>query len=276
MRRCAVVVAVLLLLALIGCKEETFNGRLAADVAVNQKKQEREIATISGKVEQLEKTLAEIQKSLEKPVAAIGTPPPAASTEGSGVDFRSTQEYAQMVAALSEMQEMRRQIVEERAQQELRDPRQAFQAMGNPQEMDRRLTLLSQNFVSRIEDPAKRQQFEADLQQLRQTIATPMSVNELYQRRTAELTARLNEEQDERRKEFIQRELTSLQSATAEQLEQTLDRYQRSSTMSQLRQLQQTYDIPRDVLQNSGIPTMGGGDRGGFQRGQRGQRGPGR
>jgi hypothetical protein len=275
MRRCAIVVMVVLLSALIGCKEETADESLA-DIVVNQKNQEREIATLSGKIEGLENAVAEIRQSFEKPAATIGVPAPTVTTEGGAQDFRNTQEYAQILAMLTDVQKTHQEIAEERAREELRDPRQAFRAMNDPQEMDRRLTLLAQNFSGRIEDVARRQQFEADVQQLKQAFASPPTVQELIDRRTAELTARLNEEQDQRRKEFIQRELTSLQTATAEQLEERLDRYQRSETMSQVRELQETYDIPREILQDSGIPTMGRGGPGGFQGGRAGGRGRGR
>ncbi|NQT82836.1 hypothetical protein HQ563_07430 [bacterium] len=275
MKRFAVIGMVVLLTALIGCKDETADESLV-NIVVNQKNQEREIATISGKIEGLENALVEIQQSLEKPAATIGTPAPAGSTEGGAQDFRNTQEYAQILAGLTEVQKTHQEIAEERAQEELRDPRQAFQAMNDPQQMDSRLSLLVQNFAGRIEDVAKRQQFEADVQQLKQSFTRPSSVQELYERRTAELTTRLNEEQDQRRKEFIQRELTSLGTATAEQLEERLDRYQRSETMRQVRELQETYDIPREVLRDSGIPTMGRGGPGGFQGGPPGGRGRGR
>ena len=279
MRGYVVVGIVIILSALIGCKKETSDDSLA-NVIVNQKKQEGEISSISARVEKVEKTLAEVQKSLQKPPAPVGLPAPTVSTEGGAQDFRNTQEYAQILAALTDVQKTYQEIAQERAQEELRDPRQAFQAMNDPQEMDRRLSLLVQNFAGRIEDVAKRQQFEADVQQLKQNLTTPATVQQLYERRTAELTARLNEEQDQRRKEFIQRELTSLQTATADELEQRLDRYQRSDTMNQLRELQQTYNIPGDVLRDSGIPTMGrggpGGGPGAFQAGRMGGRTRGR
>ncbi len=275
MRRYVVVGMVVLLSALIGCKEETSDDSLA-NIVVSQKKQEGEISSISGRMERVEKTLADIQQSLEKPAATVGIPAPAVITEGGAQDFRNTQEYAQILAALTEVQKTHQEIAAQRAQEELRDPRQAFQAMNDPEQMDSRLTLLVQNFAGRIEDVAKRQQFEADVQQLRQNLTTPRSVQQLYEQRTAELTARLNEEQDQRRKEFIQRELTSLQTATAEQLEERLDRYQRSEQMRQVRELQQTYEIPREVLRDSGIPTMGRGGPGGFQGGPPGGRGRGR
>lgn len=266
MRRYVVVGMLVLLSALIGCKEETSDDSLA-DIVVNQKKQEGEISSISGRMERVENTLAEIQQSLEKPAPTVGLPTPPVSTEGAAQDFRNTQEYAQILAMLTEVQKTHQEIAEERAREELRDPRQAFQAMNDPQQMDSRLSLLVQNFAGRIEDVAKRQQFEADVQQLKQSFATPPTVQGLYERRTAELTARLNEEQDQRRKEFIQRELSSLQTATAEQLEERLDRYQRSETMRQVRELQEAYDIPREVLRDSGIPTMGRGGPGGFRGG---------
>jgi Skp family chaperone for outer membrane proteins len=137
--------------------------------------------------------------------------------------------------------------------------------------MDRRLTLLAQNFAPKIEDAVKRQQFEIDVQQLKQSLAVAVTVEELYQRRTEELTARLNEEQDERRRQFIERQLTSLQTATAEQLQQRLDWYQGSNTMRQMGELQRKYDIPRQTLRDSGIPTLGTGLQRLAERGRRGR-----
>ncbi len=262
MSRYGVVATVVLLLVLIGCKQETSDERLV-NMAVNQKEQETEIASLSGRIERLEKALVGIQQSLEKTAVAGGAPVPAKSTQGPALDFRETPEYQQIVSALSAVRQTQQNVAREQELEQLRDVGQAFQAMGNPQEMDRRLTLLIQNFSSRIDDPVKRQQFAADVQQLRQSLTTPASVQDLYQRRTAELTARLNEEQDQRRREFIQRELASLQTASAEDLEQRFERYQREDTMRQVRELQQKYDIPRETLRDSGIPTMGRGP-GGF------------
>ena len=283
MRRNVVVGMVVLLLVLIGCKQETSDDRLV-DIAVNQKKQERDMINMSGRIEQLEKTLVKIQQSLEKPGLASGAPATAASREGSALDFRNTPEYAQIVESLSAVQQRldttqsslsqtQQNIAREQELEQLRDMGQAFRAMGNPQEMDRRLTLLVQNFAPKIEDAVKRQQFEADVQQLRQSVASPSSVDELYQRRTAELTARLNEEQDQRRRQFIERELSSLQTASAEDLQQRFERYQREDTMRQVRELQEKYDIPSETLRDSGIPSMGRGP-GGFPG--RSGRGPGR
>jgi hypothetical protein len=271
MRRYAIVGTAILLLVPFGCKKDASDQNLV-EIAVVQEKQQREMLSLSGKIERLEETLVGIQQSLEKPHAAVGVPASAAGKEGSPPDFRDTEEYAQIVALLSDVQtrldstqsglsQTQQNLAREEQLEQLRDVGQAFGALGNPQEMDRRLTLLVQNFAPKIEDAVKRQQFEVDVQQLKESLAAPATVEELYQRRTEELTARLNEEQDERRRQSIERQLTSLQTATAEQLQQRLDWYQRSETMRQVGRLQQEYDIPRQTLRDSGIPTLGTGLR---------------
>jgi GTP1/Obg family GTP-binding protein len=146
--------------------------------------------------------------------------------------------------------------------------------MNNPQELDRRLTLLAESFAPKIEDATQRQQFRADMEQLKRNLSYTPSTEELHQRVVSDLTERLNSEENERARGFIERQMQSLQAASGEELEGRLERYRRFDSFRQLRELQQKYDIPRETYTDAGLPSMGRerrGTRGGDRRGPGGR-----
>ncbi|NQT84775.1 hypothetical protein HQ563_17285 [bacterium] len=280
------------LFLLAGCEEKEFDSRLV-EVAVNQKKQEDNISKIATRIEGVDKRLEEIEQSIEKLPSASGTTPPAESSEGEAaeplvVEFKDTPEYKQIVAQLSTIQqrlsvttsnlaETQGNVAMQRQQAQLRNPAEAMQAMSNPQQLNERLDLLHQNFGQKIEDPVKRQQFEADLNQFKRNLAENFSPAQLQQQVLDDLTRRLDSEESDRARERIEREIASMETASGDELAGRLERYQRMQTFRQIRDLTQTYDIPRNTLRDSGLPAMGGGpgERGGpRERGDaRGRRG---
>ena len=278
------------LLILAGCGDEGSDERLI-NIAVEQEKQKEEIDTASRKIEGFERRLVEIKESLAKipPPTGAAEPGKTTETETSGpkvVEFKDAPEYGQIVAQISAIQQKlnltesrlvqtERNIAREQEQARLRDPAQAWQAMNNPQELGDRLTRLAQNFSPRIEDAARRQQFEMEVEQLKQNLSYTPSTQELYQRVVSDLTERLNNEQNDRAREFIERQMQSLQAASAEELEGRLERYRRFESFRQLRELQQKYDIPRETYRDAGLPSMGRERRapqGGDRRGPGGRR----
>jgi len=275
-------------LMLVGCEKDSSDEGLI-EITVQQKTQRDDLKRIATRIDGVERRLEEIQQSIDKIPPASGTPEPSTVGEGQTdgpkvVEFKDTPEYGRMAAQLSAIQqrltltgggltETQQDIIREQEQARLRDPAQAMRAMSDPQEMDRRLTTLAQNFVPTIQDPVKRQQFEADLQQLKRSLSENPSTQELYQRTVSNLTERLNNEQNERAREFIQRQVQSLETASAEELEGRLERYSRFDTMRQLRDIQSKYDIPRETYRDAGIPSMGM-ERGGPRGGDRGRGGP--
>jgi hypothetical protein len=293
MARYAALWVIAALLLFVGCREQSSDSRLI-DVGVKQDEHKGDIDRLSRRIEGFDKRLARIQESLKQLPEPTGSPEPATtaaqeSTEPKVVEFKDTPEYAQIVAQLSAVQqqlaltqsrltESQDEVAAEEQRRQLQDPAQAFQAMNDPQEMNRRLSLLGQNFAGKIQDPVKRQQFEVDIEQLKRKLSETPSTQELYQRVTASLTERLNTEQNDRAKEFIQRQIQELQTASGEDLQGRLDRYQRFETFRELRDLQSNYDIPRETLTEAGLPSMGGdrggpggpGGQGGFNRGNRG------
>ena len=274
------------LLLLVGCGKESSDSRLI-EVGVKQDEHKGDIDRLSRRIEGFDKRLVQIQESLKRLPEPTGSPQPTTaaeeSTEPKVVEFKDTPEYARIVAQLSAVQqqlaltqsrltESQDEVAAEEQRRQLQDPAQAFQAMSDPQEINRRLSLLGQNFAGKIQDPVKRQQFEVDVEQLKRKLSEKPSAQELYQRVSSSLTERLNTEQNERAKEFIQRQIEELQTASGEDLQGRLERYQRFEISRDLRNLQSTYEIPRETYTEIGLPSMGG-DRGGpagFNRGDRG------
>jgi len=285
MLRFGIVTVTVCLLILPGCQKEQSDTRLV-EIAVEQDNQKGSIEKMTERVEGFEKRLGAIQESLEKVALAVGTPDQTKTTETTKsepkvVEFKDAPEYKQIMAHLAtiqqrlnatqgELTQTRQDIASQQEQETIRDPGAAWQAMTNPQEMTRRLDLLSQKFGQGIQDPTRRQQFDADMLQLKRSLLENPSPQELHQRVSSDLTERLNREQDERSREFIQRQLQELQSASGEDLQGRLNRYSRFQTFRQLREFQQKYDIPRDAFTNAGLPAVGGGEgggpRGNFQR----------
>jgi len=285
MSKYVIAVVCALLLGIIGCEEKKFDRRLV-DIAIEHEKQGEEVKKLAGRVEGITGRLEQIEQSLGKisPPSGSTAAPTSAETKTSGpqvVEFKETPEYKQIVAMLSSIQQQvnqaqssvaatRDDAARERERARLRDPGEMMRAMNDPNQLSGRLDTLLQNFSPKIQDSALRRQFETDVLQFKRGLSAGQSTEELHQRVVAELTERLNNEQNERSREFMNRELQSLQSASGEELAGRLERYTRFQTFRQLRELSEKYNIPREVLTDVGLPAMGG-DFGG-----RGGRGPGR
>jgi flagellar biosynthesis regulator FlaF len=284
MKKHAIMGFAAILLLLPGCQEGQFDDQLK-DIAVKQNTHEKDLNQIAWKMEGVTRRLERIEGSLEKLSPASGSPeaPTTVETEPLGpqvVEFKDTPEYKQIVARLSTIQQelsltqsnlvgTEEDAATQRERAQMTDPAQMMQAMRDPKQLSSRLDALVQNFAQNIEDPVKRQQFEAEVHQFKRSLSQNVTDQQLYQQVYNDLTERLNAEQNERAREYIQREIRSLESASGEELAGRLDRYTRLQNFRQLRDLTQTYEIPREVLLDSGLPAMGG--QPGRPEGRRGQ-----
>ncbi len=286
MKEYVVVGITALVLILVGCEKESFDQRLV-DIAVNQGDQEDDIGLLARRVEGIDRRLQVIQQSLDKITPPSGAPETPKATEEQTtelpvVEFKDAPEYKQIVALLSGVQqqlnltqsnlvETQENIANQEERDQMRDPRQAMTVISNPQQLSERLDSLVRNFGQAIEDPVRRQEFEAEVHQFRRSLSENPSTRELYQQTMDELTQRLNNEQNDRAREWIEREIRSLESATGEELAGRLERQTRFQNLRQLRDLTRKYDIPRDALTDAGLPAMGREE--GRSREGRGQRG---
>jgi len=216
MKRLGIVAAAILLI-LVGCAKEESDKRLI-DIAVKVEKQRANVDRIATTLQSIERKLETSQESGKKSAPTSGAAE-AAEAAPQEVDFRETPEYGKMVEALSAIQqqlglmqtdfaETKKEIQRER----WRDPDRQWKALNDPNEMTTRLDALVENFAQQVDDPVKRQQFEADVEQLRQINSDSLSTQELSQWLDSILNERLNSAQDEEARKWIESQLSNLAS----------------------------------------------------------------
>jgi len=259
-----------------GCSKGGDDNR-AADLLPRQEEHARKIAQMSEKMDSVDEKLSGIEKGIN---ALLGAGSATASTQGDGAagtsSFANTDEYKditrqigvleQQVAAVqgafTGFQDEQRQTTEREA---LRDPRAAWRAMSQPEELTRRLDILAKNFSGKINDPATRNQFVADVEDLKGRYSAPLSPQEKQQQARSLIAAAIDEAQDDRARGWLERQLQSLDEApNAEELAQRVDRTLQMQRMREIGEMTRKYNIPEDTVRDSGIVSFGRGGPGGF------------
>ncbi|MBN1917335.1 MAG: hypothetical protein JW889_05455 [Verrucomicrobia bacterium] len=184
-------------------------------------------------------------------------------------------EGADLATVAQELARTRQQVADmirereaEKELEALRDPRQAWDAMGDPEQLVARIDRFAAAHADNIEDVSVREQFLADVQALRHQIEaqvhlTPEQKAQEYRSRLTDL---LNAETDERRRQWYEGQLTVLNSANEEAVNELLDRGLRMDNARAIGELANKYEVPRDTLRDSGLVSFGGG-RGDFGSG---------
>jgi len=280
----------ILALACWGCREDD-SGRVG-ELLTQQETHAENISQMTTRVDAIDQKLAGIQKSLDALLPA-GTGAPSA--EGSEVivasNFASTKEYQdimrhivlledQVATTQGEFVGFREQQTEAREREALRDPRAAFRAMGDPKQLSSRLDNLSKNFSGKIADPVKRNQFFADVEDLKSKYSAQLSPQQKQEQARTLISEAVNSMQDDdRARGWLEGQLRSLDEASADQLNERVDRVLQFQKMREINDLTQRYEIPGDVVRDSGLVSFGGrggppgmGGRGGGGRGRGGGR----
>ena len=186
------------LLITVGCERGESDKRLI-DIAVKVEKQGARVDQIGTRMEGIEASLAEIRASLQRAE-------PAVRGETQAVDFRDTPEYKQMAAALSAVEqqlnitqsglaetqeefEKEQEVAKKKAAQ-----KKPFGGVNDPQKLTEKLDSLAQSFALGVNDPVRRQELEAEVEQLKRDLSDNLSAHELYEPLVSDLTERLNSE----------------------------------------------------------------------------------
>jgi len=245
---------------------------------------------MSKKIDTVDEKLSGIQESVN---ALLGAGSGTSSAKGQELvvasDFASTQEYQDIMQLMGVLQEQVAMVQGDfagfqdnqrvaRELEVLRDRGAAFQALGQPGEMSRRLDLLVRNFSGNIADAATKSQFLQDVETTKASFFTSLSPEEKLQRARALLSESINNaDPDDRRRGMLERQLRSLDEAdNAEELGERVDRFLQFQRMRELGEMTQKYNIPEDVVRDSGLVSFGGRGgpgmgRGGGTRGRRGR-----
>lgn len=137
------------------------------------------------------------------------------------------------------------------------DPKEIWEAMGNPKELTRRLDSLVEAFPRTIPDEQKRGEFLQEAEALKETIGREMSEQELYQLVRSRFSNRIESTTNEREKGWLQRELEALDRSSGEERKGMIDRFVRFYNIRVLFDLAQKYSIPREEMVRHGLAFIG-------------------
>ncbi len=272
--------AVLAVLCCFGCSKGGENN--PDELVSGQEEHARKIAQISKQVDALDAKLSNIERSIN---ALLGIESGAGSARGGGIGasstFSSTEEYKNIMDQIGVLQEQvavvqgefvgfQQEEQQARDLEALRDRGAAWRAMTQPEELTRRLDILVKNFSGRINDSATRSKFVNDVEALKSKYSATLSPDEKREQARALLAEQINSADNEREVERLQRQLQELDEVQgAEEMEDRANRVIQFQRMRELGEMARTYNIPEDVLRDSGVVSFGRGGRPGFGPGGR-------
>jgi len=265
------------------------DGNRVDGLLAEQNEHSRQIAQMSNKIDAVDEKLSEIQKSVNALLSAgSGTSSAKGQELVVAPGFASTQEYQGLIGLMDALQEEVTNVQgdfvgfqdDRKAASELealRDRRGAFEAMGQPGEMSRRLDFLVKNFSGNIADPATRSQFVQDVETMKASYFASLSPEEKLQRVRALLSESVNDAgSDDRRRGMVERQLRSLDEAdNAEELGERVDRILQFQKMREIGEMTRKYNIPEETVRDSGLVSFGGRGGPGFMGRGGGPRGRG-
>jgi hypothetical protein len=248
-----------ILLIVVGCGKKESDARLV-EIAIKVEKQRADVDRMARTLEAIERKLDASPESSKKGASSSLTPEVPEARQGA-VDFRETPEYGKMVEALSAIQQQLgfMQTDFARTKEQIKRDRwtnqgQQWEALNHPREMTERLDALVENFAQQIDDPVARQQFEADIQQLRQINSDSLSTQELSQWLASTLNQRWNDAQDEEARKWIEHQLSDLASPSEGNLDAAVARVRSDINRIRLGEMIATHHIPREALNDAGLP----------------------
>ncbi len=260
-----------------------------ADLRSQQSAHEQKIGEMTQRIESLDATLAAIQRDVTALLGGGSVTPGEGPQLTVKSDFAETEEYQQIMQQIATLQgqlaategefvAFRDSEREYRELETLRDRGSAFRAMGNPLELSRRLDILGKNFSGNIGDAATRSQFLSDIEAMKAKYSVDLSPQQKQAEARRLITDALNSTEDERMRGWMERQLQSLDEASGDQLNERVDRALQMQKMREIGEFTQKYNIPSEVVTDSGIVSFGGrggrggpmgfGPRGGGGRGQ--------
>jgi len=231
-----------------------------------QKEHARQISQISKKIDTVDEKLGGIEKSIN---ALVGAASRTTSAKGQELvvasDFASTKEYQDIMQLMGVLQEQVAMVQGDfagfqdnqrvaREREALRDRGAAFQSLGQPGEMSRRLDILVKNFSGNIADAATRSQFVQDVETVKASLFVSLSPQEKLQRARALLSETINAASNDRLRGMLERQLRSLDEAQGgEEQGERADRVVQYQKLREIASLAREYNIPGDVVRDSGL-----------------------
>lgn len=257
----------------VGCQKETSDEHLV-EIAVKLEKQQRQLDRIDTTVQSIGEGLHEIEERLLAGPAVGEAGSKAASGEGKEATLASAKGYQDIMGQIAVVQSQllsleqeflrfrqgEEQVGKRREREALRDQGAAWRAMGEPDELSRRLDILLKNFSGNIEDPLAGEAFAADVEEMKSKYLTPLSPEQKREEARAAIVEAMDIMPDDRSKTWLDEQLRAFDEAT-----NPLEVGMRVNVTLQLQriremgELAQRYNIPGQVMRDSGLMFLPGG-----------------
>ena len=248
----AVVAATLCTLG--GCGREKSDERLI-EIAVKVEKQQQAIERVTAMIQGIDKRLEEIEKSREN--ASVSPGPPQTAPK----DTPETPKIARSLSGILQQLNLTPNLLAE-AQENIQDYAEqlmqsaaTWRAMGEPQDLCRRLDVLVENFSATVGNPTLREKLAGDVEWLKKRFLAPLTPEQQReQARTMTLEAIRMMSHEEQSRQWLQSQLRALDEATnpmevAARVNVTLELWK----TWQVRELARTHNIPPDMMEQSGL-----------------------
>jgi hypothetical protein len=128
------------------------------------------------------------------------------------------------------------------------DPRELWQAMGNPAELAKRLDMLVGLVVPTLPEETTREEFKKDVEALKEKIGRKISEEELSTLVRERFSERMKVTTNEKEKAWLQSQVDILDKSQGEARREMLDRFVRMQNIRDLHELGRKYSIEREQM----------------------------
>lgn len=267
LRHLWVLVTVVGCLMLVGCQKKTSDEQLV-EIAVKLEKQQSQLDRIDRAVESIGERFHELETSRVAGPAVGGAAPTAAVGEAKEAGFRTGREYQDIMGQIAVIQSQLINLEQEflsfrqgeekvrkrRERELLRDQGAAWRAMGEPDELSRRLDGLLTTFSGSLEDPLTRDAFAADVEEMKSRYSVPLSAEQKREQARTAIVEAMDIMPDDQSRKWLEGELRAFDEATnplevATRVTVTLQ----LQRMREMGELAQRYNIPAQVMRDAGL-----------------------
>jgi hypothetical protein len=270
-RHLTVVAIATALLFAVGCQKEASEKHLV-EIAVKLEKQQRQLDRIDTAVQSIGERLREIEKRF--PAGPVVEGAGAAVTAGEEASFASDREYQDIMGQIAVVQSQllnleqefltfrqgEEQVRERKEKEALRDQGAAWRAMGEPDELSRRLDILLENFSGNIEDPLVREAFAAEVEEMKSRYSTPLSPEQKREQARTAIVEAMDIMPDERSKTWLDEQLRAFDEASNPlEIGMRVNVTLQLQRIREMGELAQKYDIPAQAMRDSGLLFLPGG-----------------
>jgi hypothetical protein len=270
-RHLTVVAIATAFLIVVGCRKEPSEEHLV-EIAVKLEKQQRQLDRIDTAVESIGEGLREIQERLPAGPAVEGAG--TAVTPSEEASFASGREYQHIMGQIAVVQSQllnleqefltfrqgEEQVRERKEKEALRDQGAAWRAMGEPDELSRRLDILLENFSGNIEDPLVREAFAAEVEEMKSRYSTPLSPEQKREQARTAIVEAMDIMPDERSKTWLDEQLRAFDEASNPlEIGMRVNVTLQLQRIREMGELAQKYDIPAQAMRDSGLLFLPGG-----------------